>query len=96
MKMSILATAIALTDRELLARMPVLAAHERTATAELVAHLAALRLRPSLYAAEGYGSLFAYCRHVLRLSEDAASNRIHSAKACLQFPLILDLLAAGN
>ena len=96
MKMNCLAAAVALTDRELLARMPGLAAQERAATAELVAHLAALRLRPSLYTAEGYGSLFAYCRSALRLSEDAASNRIHAAKACLQFPLVLDLLVSGD
>jgi hypothetical protein len=96
MKTDILATAVALPDRDLLARMPILAAHERTATAELVAHLAALRLRPSLYAAEGYGSLFAYCRQALRLSEDAASNRIHAAKACMKFPVILDLLVSGE
>lgn len=94
--MNILARAAALPDRNLLARLPVLAAHERTATAELVAHLAALRLRPSLYAAQGYGSLFAYCRNALRLSEDAASNRIHAARACLKFPAILDLLASGE
>src|SRR5687767_2025249 len=96
MKHDILAAAVALPDRDLMARMPALAAHERTATAELVGHLAALRLRPSLYAAEGYGSLFAYCRQALRLSEDAASNRIHAAKACLKFPVILDLLASGE
>jgi hypothetical protein len=96
MKMNMLATAVALPDQDLLARLPVLAAHERRATAELVAHLAALRLRPSLYAAQGYGSLFAYCRHALQLSEDAASNRIHAARACLKFPVILDLLAAGE
>jgi hypothetical protein len=91
-----LATALALPDSELLARLPVLAANERTATADLVAHLAALRLRPSVYAAQGYGSLFAYCRRALRLSEDAAANRIHAAKACLKFPVILDLLASGD
>jgi len=56
MKMNILATAVALADQDLLARIPVLAAHERTATAELVAHLAALRLRPSLYAARRIAS----------------------------------------
>jgi hypothetical protein len=96
MKMNMLDTAVALTDRDLLARLPLLAAHERSATAELVAHLAALRLRPSLYAAQGYGSLFAYCRSALRFSEDAASNRIHAARACLKFPMILDLLASGE
>ena len=94
--MTILDAAVALSDRDLLARIPILAAHERTATSELVAHLAALRLRPSLYAAQGYGSLFAYCRHALRLSEDAASNRIHAARACLKFPVIVDLLASGG
>ena len=96
MNIHILDTALALSDGDLLARLPVLAAHERLATAELVAHLAALRLRPSLYAAQGYGSLFAYCRHALRLSEDAASNRIHAARACLKFPVILDLLGSGE
>jgi len=83
---NILDIAVALSDRDLLARIPVLAAHERAAAAELVAHLAALRLRPSLYAAQGYGSLFAYCRHALRLSEDAASNRIHAARGLPEVP----------
>jgi hypothetical protein len=96
MDTKMLDTAKALSDGDLLARIPVLAAHERGATAQLVAHLAALRLRPSLYAAQGYGSLFAYCRRALRLSEDAAANRIHAARACLKFPLILDLLASGE
>src|SRR5688572_1661309 len=91
-----LATAIALPDRELLARIHVLAGNEREATAELVAHLAALELRPSLYAAQGYGSLFAYCTEALRLSEDAACNRMEVARACRSFPAIVDLLASGS
>jgi hypothetical protein len=74
----------------------VLAAGERRAIADLIAHLAALRLRPSVYAALGYGTLFAYCRRVLKLSEDAASNRIHAAKACVKFPVVLELLASEN
>lgn len=44
----------------------------------------------------GVRSLFAYCRHALQLSEDTAANRIHAARACLKFPVILDLLAAGE
>jgi hypothetical protein len=94
--MRMLETAVALSDADLLVRLPALAMAERSATAELVAHLAALRLRPSLYAAQGYGSLFAYCRHALRLSEDTAANRIHAARACLRFPVILDQLASGE
>jgi hypothetical protein len=95
MNTNIFALASELSDRDLLARLPVLAGKEREATVELLAHLAALDMRPSVYAAEGHGSLFSYCTQVLRLSEDAACNRIHAARACRRFPAILDLLASG-
>ena len=95
MKTSILTTAAALSDQDLLARLQLLAGNEREATVELVAHLAVLDTRPVLYAADGYGSLFSYCTQALRLSEDAACNRIEAARACRRFPHILDLLAAG-
>jgi hypothetical protein len=96
MKNNILATAAALSDQDLLARLDLLAGREREASVELVAHLAALDTRPSLYAAQGYGSLFSYCTQALRLSEDAACNRIEAARACRRFPVILDLLASGE
>src|SRR5439155_26764603 len=57
---------------------------------------AALASRPSVYAAQGYGSLFSFCTQALRLSEDAACNRIEAARACRRFPVILDLLASGE
>jgi hypothetical protein len=63
---------------------------------ELVAHLAVLELRPNLYRAQGYGSLFRYCTGALRLSEDAACNRTKVTRACREFPMILDLMAAGT
>jgi hypothetical protein len=90
-----LALASNLTDQDLLARVGALAVKEREASAELVAHLAELDTRPSLYAAQGPGSLFGYCTQVLRLSEDAACNRIYAARACRRFPMILDRLACG-
>src|SRR5438034_467299 len=96
MNTNILATATRLSDEDLLARLQHLAANEREATAQLVAHLAALESRPAVYAAQGYGSLFSYCTQALRLSEDAACNRIEAARACRRFPLILDLLATGE
>jgi hypothetical protein len=96
MNTNILLTASALSDQDLLARLEGLARNEREASAELVAHLAALDSRPSLFAVQGYGSLFSYCTRALRLSEDAASNRIDAARACRRFPLILDLLASGS
>jgi len=95
MSTNILALASALSDHDLLARLGTLAGKEREATVELVAHLAALDARPSLYAARGHGSLFAYCTDVLHLSEDAACNRIAAVRACRLFPVILDRLASG-
>ena len=96
MKTNALANAAALSDHDLHARLIALAAGERAASVELVAHLAELDARPSLYAARGYGSLHAYCTQALRLSEDAASNRIAAARACRRFPVILDMLASGE
>jgi hypothetical protein len=96
MNTNILVTASALSDQDLLARLEGLAGTEREASAELVAHLAALDSRSALFAAQGYGSLFGYCTQALRLSEDAACNRIEAARACRRFPLILELLASGS
>src|SRR6266850_4015141 len=95
MSMNTLTLASGLSDRDLLARIGVLAGREREATVELVAHLAALDARPALYAAKGHGSLFTYCTEVLLFSEDATCNRIQAARACRDFPVILDLLASG-
>jgi hypothetical protein len=93
MTKNIFATTVALPDEELLIRIGRLVGQEREATVELVAHLAALELRPCLYAAQGYSSLFAYCTQALRLSEDAACNRIDAARLRRRFPAVLDLLA---
>ena len=95
MNTNILALASGLSDADLLTRIATLAANEREATVELVAHLAELDTRSSLYAAHGHGTLFTYCTEVLKLSEDAACNRISAARACRRFPGILDGLASG-
>jgi len=95
MNTNMLAVASSLSDHDLLDRLSALAGKEREASLELVAHLAALDARPSLYAARGFGSLFNYCTEALRLSEDAACNRIVAARACLRFPAILESLASG-
>jgi len=95
MNTNLLALASGLSDPDLLARIAALAGKEREASVELVAHLAELDTRASLYAARGYGSLFTYCVEVLKLSEDAACNRIYAARACRRFPVILEALASG-
>jgi hypothetical protein len=96
MNVNILTLASDLSDQDLLTRLLALAGKERETSVELVAHLAALDLRPSAYAALGYGSLFGYCTEALRLSEDAACTRIHVARACRRFPVILDALLSGE
>ena len=40
--------------------------------------------------------MFAYCRAVLRLSEDAAYNRIKTARAARDYPEIVGMLAEGS
>jgi hypothetical protein len=95
MNTNMFALASDLSDHDLLDRIVALAGKERETSAELVAHLAALDARPSLYASRGYGSLFSYCTQALRLSEDATCNRIDAARAARRFPMILDLLASG-
>src|SRR5258708_9721989 len=95
MNTNMLALASGLSDQDLLARIDVLAGKEREASAELVAHLAELDTRPALYAAQSFGSLFNYCTKALRLSEDAACNRIEAARTCRRFPMVLDMLASG-
>jgi hypothetical protein len=96
MNTNLLALASSLSDPDLLARLAMLAGKERETSVELVAHLAELYTRASLYAAQGHGSLFTYCTEVLELSEDAACNRISAARACRRFPVILDALASGG
>jgi hypothetical protein len=95
MTMNILESAASLSDDDLLARLELIAGKARETTVDLVAHLAALDTRAILYAAEGYGTLFAYCTQALRLSEDAACSRIAVARACRRFPVILDHLGSG-
>jgi hypothetical protein len=85
----------ALSDQDLIASLDRLAAREREASVELVAHLAALDARRHLYLERGYSSLFAYCTEALHLSEDAACNRIEVARACRRFPVILEHVASG-
>ena len=95
MNTNMFALASDLSDHDLLARIRELADEERETSVELVAYLATLETRPSLYAAQGHGSLFSYCTRVLHLSEDAACTRIDAARACRRFPVILELMASG-
>ena len=83
-----------LSDAELLARVTELAARERDAIGDLVAHLAELDTR-DVHLRAGYSSLFVFCREVLAFSEHEAYLRIVVARALRRFPVILGMLAAG-
>src|SRR5262245_18353630 len=87
--------ATSLTDAELAAVLPRLAAEEREATVALIVHLAEFDER-GLYKAAGFGSLFDYCMAVLRLTEDAVFNRIETARVVRRYPLILEMLEKGS
>src|SRR5689334_1749974 len=83
-----------LTDSELTAQVAHLAHGERASTVALIVHLAEFDAR-RLFAAEGFSSTFSYCTEVLRLSEDAAFNRIQAARLARDYPVVVDLLLEG-
>jgi hypothetical protein len=95
MNTDILSHAAQLSDRELLAKVELLAKEERETVATLIAHLAVLDER-RLYLAEGCSSLFTYCMQVLHVSEYAAYDRMEVARAVRKYPLILEMLAEGS
>ncbi len=81
-------------DPELLRGLISLVTRERATTATLLAHLAEVDAR-RLYLPAAHPSMFSYCVHELRLSEDAAYKRIQAARVARQFPVIFELLADG-
>src|SRR5438094_4028892 len=95
MQTNILSTVARLSDRHLLDEVKRLAARERDVTVELIAHLAEVEER-GLHHAEGFDSMFLYCRQILLLSEHAAYGRIEAARAARRFPVILEMLAEGS
>jgi hypothetical protein len=84
-----------LDDGVLLRDLAALVARDRATTAELLAHIAEVDTR-RLYAPAAHPSMFSYCVHVLRLSEEAAFRRIHAARAARRFPAIFPALADGR
>ena len=95
MKNDILLSVAALSNADLVARTKSLAGRERDTTAQLVAHIAELEKR-DVHLREGYPSIFVYCRDVLGLSDGEAYNRIEVARTARLFPVILEMLSAGE
>ncbi|MBI5709536.1 MAG: HNH endonuclease, partial [Candidatus Eisenbacteria bacterium] len=84
-----------LPDPVLLRDLATLVTRERVTTAALLAHLAEVDAR-RLYAPAGHPSMFSYCVHELRLSEDAAYKRIQAARLAREFPVLFEALADGR
>jgi hypothetical protein len=82
-------------DPALLRGLRALVAQDRTATAMLLAHLAEVDAR-KLYVPAAHPSMFSYCAHELRFSEDAAYKRIQAARTAWRFPAIFPALADGQ
>lgn len=85
----------ALPDAALLSAVESNSRVDRESTIELVASLAELDAR-GLYRGLGYSSLYAYCAQHLHLSEHEARTRMEAARAARRFPMVLDLLIAGE
>jgi hypothetical protein len=84
-----------LSDRDLLRDLHAIVAQDRFTTAALLAHIAEVDAR-RLYLAAAHPSMYSYCVHELRLSEDAALKRIQAARTARQFPIIFAALTDGR
>ena len=84
-----------LSDHVLLRDLTALVARDRTITAALLAHIAEVDAR-RLYLPAGYASMYLYCVHELRLSEDSVCKRIRAARTAREFPALFTALADGR
>jgi hypothetical protein len=83
------------SDDVLLRDLAALVAGDRLTTARILAHIAEVDAR-RLYAPAGYPSMFSFCVEELRLSEDAAYERIRAARAARRFPALFVAVAEGR
>src|SRR5262245_15450789 len=84
-----------LSDDELLRGLHSIRAAERGAVARVVAHLVEVEER-RLHLRTGSPSMFHYCLHRLRMSENEAFRRVTAARLARRYPIILDMLAEGD
>jgi hypothetical protein len=83
------------SDPDLLRGLASLVAQDRATTARLLAHVGEVDAR-RLYLPAAHPSMYSYCVHELRLSEDAAYKRIRVARVARHFPVIFEALADGR
>src|SRR6187401_2816337 len=83
------------SDDELLAHTRQLVGKSNQLLAALLLHLAEIEARGA-HRSRRCASLYTYCIHELRFSEDAAARRSAAARFAREFPALLDAVAAGE
>jgi 5-methylcytosine-specific restriction endonuclease McrA len=84
-----------LSDPALLHGLATIVSQDRATTAALLAHLGEVDER-KLYVPAAYPSMFLYCVHELRMSEDVAYKRISVSRTARLYPTIFPMLADGR
>jgi hypothetical protein len=84
-----------LTDASLHSELKRLAGSSNALTAQLLAHLGEVEAR-GIHRERACSSLYMYCVYELRMSEDEAQRRCRAARLARQFPILLEMLAAGS
>lgn len=75
--------------------LSAIVARDRETTAEMLAYLGEFDERKA-FREDGHSSMFTYCVHELRFSEDVAYKRIRAARAARSFPSIYAGVADGR
>jgi hypothetical protein len=83
------------SDNDLHASIRRLVGRSNQLLAALLAHLAEVEAR-GIHRERACASLYTYCVHELRMSEDAAFRRARAARICRQFPVLFAQVAAGE
>jgi hypothetical protein len=84
-----------LSDDDLLTGTRQLIGRSNQLLARLLAHLGEVEAR-GIHRERACASLYTYCVHELRMSEDAAFRRARAAKFARQFPRVLEAIGAGE
>src|SRR5512134_1591757 len=83
------------TDGELLREFSALVVKDRRSTSEMLAYVGEVQAR-RLFSPAGYSSMYSYCVHELRMSEDVAWKRTRVARLARRFPVIFEMVADGR
>jgi hypothetical protein len=84
-----------LSDSELLAATQRLVGRSNQLLAALLAHLAEVDAR-GIHRIRACSSLYTYCIHELRFSEDEAYRRVAASRLVRRFPALLEAIASGE